>query len=135
MCWDLRMLATRSMTLPLPISSLHNSLCSLAGRELELTFSAGSLVAEIYGTASAIEHYYCNFGVNPDYVPRFKNGPLKITGSDSGGEIRVIELPGHPFFVGTLFVPQARSTMDQPHPLVTAFMKAVQENRSLVPAG
>jgi CTP synthase (UTP-ammonia lyase) len=41
-------------------------------------------------------------------------------------------LSGHPFFVATLFVPQARSTADQPHPLVTAFVKAVQENRSVV---
>jgi CTP synthase (UTP-ammonia lyase) len=108
--------------------------CSLVGREMELTFSSGSLVAEIYGAISAIERYYCNFGVNPDYVSRLKSGSLKITGSDSDGEIRVIELSGHPFFVGTLFVPQARSTADQPHPLVTAFMKAVQENSSVVAA-
>jgi CTP synthase (UTP-ammonia lyase) len=101
--------------------------CSLAGREMVLTFSAGSLVAEIYGATSAIEQYYCNFGVNRDYVSRLKSGPLRFTGSDSDGETRVIELPGHPFFVGTLFVPQARSTADQPHPLVTAFVKAVQE--------
>jgi CTP synthase (UTP-ammonia lyase) len=106
--------------------------CSLAGREMELTFSSGSKVAEIYGATSAIERYYCNFGVNPDYVSHLKSGSLKITGSDSDGEIRVIELPDHPFFLGTLFVPQARSTADQPHPLVTAFLKAVQENRSVV---
>ncbi len=97
--------------------------CSLAGREMELTFSPGSQVAEIYGATSAIEQYYCNFGVNPDHVSRLKSGPLRITGSDSDGEIRVIELPGHPFFVGTLFVPQTHSTADQPHPLVTAFIK------------
>jgi CTP synthase (UTP-ammonia lyase) len=108
--------------------------CSLAGREMELTFSSGSRVAEIYGRTSAIEQYYCNFGVNPDYVCFLKSGPLKITGSDSDGEIRVIELPGHPFFVGTLFVPQARSTADQPHPLVTAFMKAVQGINDSSPA-
>ena len=108
--------------------------CSLAGREMELTFSPGSRVAEIYSATSATEEYYCNFGVNPDYVSILQGGPLKITGSDSEGEIRVIELPGHPFFLGTLFVPQARSTAKQPHPLVTAFMKAVQENKSVVAA-
>jgi CTP synthase (UTP-ammonia lyase) len=72
------------------------------------------------------ESYYCNFGVNPDRVPLLKSGPLKITGSDSEGEVRIIELPDHPFFIGTLFVPQARSTPDNPHPLVTAFLKAVK---------
>ena len=108
--------------------------CSLAGREMELTFSSGSRVAEIYGGISAVEQYYCNFGVNPDYVSLLKSGDLKITGSDNEGEIRVIELPGHPFFLGTLFVPQTRSTAEHPHPLVTAFVKAVQENKSVVAA-
>lgn len=37
----------------------------------------------------------------------------------------MIELPGHPFFMGTLFVPQTRSTPQKPHPLVTAFLRAV----------
>jgi CTP synthase (UTP-ammonia lyase) len=100
--------------------------CSLAGREMELTFSPGSRVAEVYGATSATEQYYCNFGVNPDYVSLLKSGSLKITGSDSEGEIRVIELPGHPFFLGTLFVPQTRSTAEQPHPLVTALVKAAE---------
>lgn len=108
--------------------------CSLAGREMELTFSSVSRVAEIYGGISAVEQYYCNFGVNPDYVSLLKSGALKITGSDSEGEIRVIELPGHPFFLGTLFVPQTSSTAEHPHPLVTAFVKAVQENKSVVAA-
>jgi CTP synthase (UTP-ammonia lyase) len=108
--------------------------CSLAGREMELTFASGSRVAEIYGATSAIEQYYCNFGVNPDHVTLLQSGPLKITGSDSEGEIRVVELPGHPFFLGTLFVPQTRSTAEQPHPLVTAFVKAVHENSSVVAA-
>jgi CTP synthase (UTP-ammonia lyase) len=108
--------------------------CSLAGREMELTLSFGSRVAEFYGATSVVEEYYCNFGVNPDYLSLLKSGPLRITGSDSEGEIRVIELPGHPFFMGTLFVPQVRSTAARPHPLVTAFMKAVHEHSSVVTA-
>lgn len=35
----------------------------------------------------------------------------------------MIELSGHPFFIGTLFVPQTRSTPEAPHPLVTAFVE------------
>ena len=99
--------------------------CSLAGREMQLNLTAGSKVAAIYGGLSAKEHYYCNFGVDPDCVDELKQGPLNISGSDAEGEIRVIEHPGHPFFIGTLFVPQTRSTPEQPHPLVTAFLAAV----------
>lgn len=99
--------------------------CALAGREMKLTFVSGSQVAQIYGALSATEHYYCNFGVNPDYIRQLKQGPLSISGSDIEGEIRVIEYPGHPFFIGTLFVPQTRSTPEAPHPLITAFLSAV----------
>ena len=106
------------------ISSLA---CSLAGREMALSFVPGSKVVQIYGTLQATENYYCNFGVNPDVVSLLKNGPMQIVGSDSEGEIRVLELPNHPFFIATLFVPQLRSRVDRPHPLVTAFLKAVSE--------
>lgn len=99
--------------------------CSLSGREMQLTFVPGSQVAAIYGALSAKEHYYCNFGVNPDCIHELKRGPLNISGSDAEGEIRVIEHPEHPFFIGTLFVPQTRSTPERPHPLVTAFLGAI----------
>jgi CTP synthase (UTP-ammonia lyase) len=104
------------------ISSLT---CSLAGREMELTFESGSRVAEIYGSTSAREEYYCNFGVDPGKVELLASSGLRISGSDSEGEVRAIELPGHPFYLGTLFVPQTRSTKQQPHPLVTAFVQVV----------
>ena len=98
--------------------------CSLDGREMQLNFMPGSQVAVIYGSLSAKESYYCNFGVNPDCITELKQGPLNVSGSDDEGEIRVIEHPEHPFFIGTLFVPQAHSTPDKPHPLVAAFLKA-----------
>lgn len=101
--------------------------CSLAGREMNLNFAEGSQIASIYGSLKAVERYYCNFGVNPEYVPRLKSQALQVTGSDNEGEVRVVELPEHPFFIGTLFVPQARSTVETPHPIVTAFLKAVVE--------
>ena len=104
--------------------------CSLAGREMELKFESGSIVADIYGSTSATEEYYCDFGVDPSKVRLLASSGLRISGSDSEGEVRVIELPDHPFYVGTLFVPQTRSTERQPHPLVTAFVQAVVAARS-----
>ena len=110
------------------ISSLA---CSLAGREMRLRFLAGSKVAKIYGAVEATERYYCNFGVNPEVVPLFKNSPMRIAGWDDEGEIRVLELPEHQFFVATLFVPQTLSRAEHPHPLVTAFIKAVAEQAGM----
>ncbi len=99
--------------------------CSLAGREIHLQLVPGSRAASIYGGTTAVERYYCNFGVHPDRVTILRSGPLQIVGSDTEGEVRVVELPGHPFFVGTLYVPQARSTPTTPHPLVSAFLRSV----------
>jgi len=105
--------------------------CSLAGRAMQLTFEPNARVAAIYGATTAIEQYYCNFGINPDYIEALKQGPMHITGADVEGEIRVIEWPDHRFFIGTLFVPQARSTLQQPHPLVAAFLAATIGNTRL----
>jgi CTP synthase (UTP-ammonia lyase) len=99
--------------------------CSLARREMHLRLVPGSQVAAIYGETSVVERYYCNFGVHPDRLAALAAGPLRIVGSDAEGAVRVVELPGHPFFIGTLYVPQARSTPNAPHPLVSAFLRAV----------
>ena len=99
--------------------------CSLAGRELTLEFVPGSRVAGFYGALTVSEAYYCNFGIDPSRLPLLRRGPLEITGSDQEGEARVVELPEHPFFIGTLFVPQTRSRLETPHPLVSAFLRSV----------
>ena len=67
--------------------------CSLAGREMRLSFVPGSQVAAIYGCLSATENYYCNFGVNPNCIQELKRGPISISGADVEGEVRVIEYP------------------------------------------
>lgn len=107
--------------------------CSLDGRELPITLAPTSHIARIYGATTANEKYCCHFGVNPAYAEIIKAGRLKIVGADAEGEIRAIEHPSHPFFIGTLFVPQLHSTEAQPHPLVVAFMTAVEQHHSAVP--
>jgi CTP synthase (UTP-ammonia lyase) len=99
--------------------------CSLAGREMTITLEPDSMLGRIYGRKSVQGEYLCNFGVNPEYVPTLRKSALKVVASDTEGEIRAVELEGHPFFLGTLFLPQHRSTPAQPHPLVTAFVRCV----------
>mgnify|MGYP001187701813 CR=1 FL=1 len=100
--------------------------CSLVGREMMLEFAPGSHVAGIYERLSARERYYCDFGVNPEYIRALNQGPLRISGSDTEGDARIVEYPGHPFFIGTLFVPQMRSRPEAPHPLVSNFLLAIR---------
>jgi CTP synthase (UTP-ammonia lyase) len=98
--------------------------CSLVGQALEVSIEAGTRAGKAYGTDRATEQYYCNFGLNPDYIDDLVGAGLAVSGTDTDGEVRIVELADHPFFVGTLFVPQARSTLVRPHPLVTAFVEA-----------
>ena len=98
--------------------------CSLVGKATDVRLEPGSKAAGIYGAERATENYYCNFGLNPDYRSALEAAGLAVTGTDQDGEVRVMELPTHPFFVGTLFVPQARSLRGRPHPLVLEFCRA-----------
>ena len=79
--------------------------------------------------AEASEPYYCNYGVNPDYRLQFEASGLRVSGVGSEGEIRIVEIPEHPFFIATLFLPQARSTAATPHPLLVGYAAAVQSCR------
>jgi CTP synthase len=38
--------------------------------------------------------------------------------------VEIVELQGHPFFIGTQFHPELKSTVLTPHPLFVAFVKA-----------
>jgi CTP synthase (UTP-ammonia lyase) len=106
--------------------------CSVKGKELRVKLCPQTTVHSFYRTEEASERYYCTFGVNPEYAETLAGqGDLVISGRDLNGEIRIIEILNHPFFVGTLFVPQMQSTEEKPHPLVSGFLQAVLRHRDL----
>ncbi len=98
---------------------------SLAEQMHEVFFEPGSRVAAIYEAPAAVEPFFCSFGLNPKYRAGVEERGLVISGTGADGTARVLELPVHPFFIATLYVPQARYRPDNPHPLVTAFVAAV----------
>ena len=95
------------------------------GQRETVTILPGTRAAELYGAPEATEDYYCNYGVNPDYQKRLVDGGLAVSGLGSAGEIRIVELADHPFFLATLFLPQARSSAARPHPLLAGYASAV----------
>jgi CTP synthase (UTP-ammonia lyase) len=44
---------------------------------------------------------------------------------DFHGEVRVVEISDHPFYVATLYLPQISSAPGSPHPLIVAYLRAV----------
>jgi CTP synthase (UTP-ammonia lyase) len=107
--------------------------CSLVGQQHTVSFLPGSHVAAIYDGLEAVEPFFCNFGLNPDYRVPLEEAGLRGTGLDQQGEARVLELADHPFYLATLYVPQTRSTVEAPHPLIAAFVAAARRAASTVP--
>lgn len=98
--------------------------CSLAGQTFDVQVLPNTHAARAYGAPHATERYFCNFGLNPEYLEPLRAAGLVVSGVDGDGEPRIVELPDRQFFIGALFVPQMSSTPDAPHPLVRAFVRA-----------
>jgi CTP synthase (UTP-ammonia lyase) len=98
--------------------------CSLVGQQHPVRIQPGTVAASLYQSASSIEPFYCTFGLNPAYRQPLERAGLRFSGFDDDGEPRILELPGHRFFLGTLFVPQAVPNPGRPHPVLTAFLAA-----------
>jgi CTP synthase (UTP-ammonia lyase) len=98
--------------------------CSLIEQRGKVTFGEGTQLQSIYGAEYAEESYHCNYGLNPEYVTIFHGGALRVAAWDDAGDVRAIELTGHPFFIATLYQPERAALRGAEHPLVTAFVEA-----------
>ena len=98
--------------------------CSLAGQEHDVHLVEGSRVGALYAAPLAREDFYCSYGVNPEGVRDLESSGLHVAAVDGDGDVRAIERRDHPFFVGTLFLPQTRSSRSAPHPVLEAFVRA-----------
>jgi CTP synthase (UTP-ammonia lyase) len=87
-------------------------------------FRPGSRLRAAYGTDEALEGYRCRYGLNPDFRDALTAGPLRVVAEDEAGDVRGIELDGHPFFVATLFQPERAALRGEVPPLVAAFVRA-----------
>jgi CTP synthase (UTP-ammonia lyase) len=108
-----------------PVADRAPGVAALSGR-IRLTVDPTSQAFQIYGRADIDEEFACNWELNPEFRPALEKAGLRIVGWDAAGQTRITELPGHPFFVGTLFQPQLSSAEATPHPMVRAFCVAAQ---------
>ena len=84
-----------------------------------------SLAAKLYGTSFIQERHRHRYEFNNDYLERFEQAGLRPTGINSEtGLVEIVELAGHPWFVGVQFHPELKSTVMNPHPLFVAFVRA-----------
>jgi CTP synthase len=96
-----------------------------------------SLAARVYGTTRIAERHRHRYEVNNDYRVRLEKKGLRFSGtSPDGSLVEIMELPSHPFFVGTQFHPEFKSRPLAPHPLFLAFAQAAVRraaNRAAAP--
>jgi len=98
--------------------------CELVEAEDVVRLFPGTRIAHAYGTLQTSEGYRCRYGLNPEFQSTVLSSALKASADDRNGEIRAVELDGHPFFVATLFQPERAALQNRPAPIVEAFTRA-----------
>ena len=85
----------------------------------------GSKVAEAYGKLHISERHRHRYEFNNDYLAQFEAAGMKAVGINPDTNlVEVVEIPNHPWFVGTQYHPEYKSTVLSPSPLFVAFVKA-----------
>ncbi len=95
------------------------------------SLKAGSKIAEAYGSTQIVERHRHRYEFNSNYLTEFEKHGMIATGVNPDTNlVEVVEVENHPWFVGTQYHPEYKSTALNPHPLFVAFVKAALENCS-----
>ena len=93
--------------------------------------SRGSRTYQAYGAEEISERQRHRYEFNNEYRDALTQAGLELAGlSPDGRLVEIVELPGHPWFVGVQFHPELKSRPNKAHPLFRAFIAAAKENRS-----
>lgn len=98
--------------------------CALVEKSDRIHLVPRTRLHKIYGAEVVTEGYHCSYGPNPRFEALLSDSPLTINARDDAGEVRGVELDGHPFYIGTLFQPERAALAGKRHPLIEAFLKA-----------
>jgi CTP synthase (UTP-ammonia lyase) len=105
--------------------------CALVEATDVVRFTPGSRLAIAYGALESSEGYRCRDGLNPAFARELTAGPVRATATDATGEVRAVELDGHPFFVATLFQPERAALTGKVPPLAVALVRAAASSASM----
>jgi CTP synthase len=83
---------------------------------------------DIYGRTKIRERHRHRFELNQRFLRRFEEKGMRYTAfSDGGRRAEIMELEGHPFYMGTQFHPEYVSRPEEPEPIYVAFVAACAE--------
>jgi len=90
----------------------------------------GTRAAEAYARGEVSERHRHRFEFNPDYRDRLLAAGLVLSGTSPDGRlVEVVEIEDHPWFLGSQYHPEFKSTPFRPHPLFVAFVAAAAKRR------
>jgi len=95
------------------------------------TLKPGSLASKVYGRQEISERHRHRYEINNAYRAQLEEKGLTASGvNEQLGLVEVIELQGHPYFIGCQYHPEFQSKPFQAHPLFAGFVKAALEQRA-----
>ena len=99
----------------------------------EAVLGDGTQVREIYATGQISERHRHRYEVNTHYKDALEGAGVRFSGMSPDGLLpEIVEIPGHPWFIGVQFHPELKSKPYDPHPLFSSFIGAAVEQSRLV---
>lgn len=99
----------------------------------EAVLAPDSLVARIYGTDRVFERHRHRYEVDVRYRDELEKAGLRFSGMSPDGRLpEVVEIAGHPWYVGVQFHPELKSRPFSPHPLFADFIRAAVDQSALL---
>ena len=96
----------------------------------------GSRAAAIYGESLISERHRHRYEVSNRYREGFVANGLVLSGlSPDESLVEIVELPGHPWYLGCQFHPELKSRPTRPHPLFASFIQAALAHKQERGAG
>jgi CTP synthase len=85
---------------------------------------------EAYKTVNIDERHRHRFEYNNKYIEQFEQNGMVLSGTAPDESlVEIVELPGHPWFLGCQFHPEFKSNPMKPHPLFREFIKAAKDEK------
>jgi len=89
-----------------------------------------SLACAAYGVKEISERHRHRYEFNNEFKDRLTEKGLRITGTSPDGRLaEIVEIGGHPWFLGCQFHPEFKSRPTAPHPLFSRFIRSALEGK------
>ncbi len=88
----------------------------------------GTLAHRIYGATDIEERHRHRWEFNNHFLSDFESAGMIASGTNPESNlVEIIEIPGHPFFIGVQYHPELKSTVENPQPVFVNFIKAAKD--------